>query len=381
MTAARKTPLVPRLSLARPNITEREIELVTQVLRGDTLSMGDLNLRFEGGIASMVGRAHGVAVSSGTAGLHLAVRALELGPEDEVITTPFSFVASSNALLFENVRPVFVDIEDQSLGIDPGLVGPAATPRTRGILAVDVFGNACRIDELEELARKNRWHLIEDSCEALGSSFRGRPLGSFGEIGVFAFYPNKQITTGEGGMVVTDDAELARAIRSMRNQGRDDDGTWLRHVRLGYNYRLDELSAALGVAQLERYQQLRSGRAAAVDAYERALGDREWLTLPRPLPGAEVDWFVYVVRLADGIDRDRVLLRLDELGVPTRPYFTAIHLQPYYRERFGYREGDFPVTERVARSTLALPFSSRLEEADVRFVASALEQAVGEARA
>jgi len=366
------------IPLARPDIGARELELVSQVLRSDTLAMGPFTQRFEAGIAASAGRTEGVACSSGTAGLHLGVRALEIGEGDEVITTPFSFVASANCLLYERATPRFVDIEEDTLGIDPGLAEDAATPRTRAILPVHVFGRPCRIGALTALARQRGWHVIEDACEGLGSSTGGRPLGSFGDVAVFAFYPNKQITTGEGGMVVTDDGALAAVMRSLRNQGRDMDGTWLRHVRLGYNYRLDELSAALGVAQLERLDELRGGRARVARAYERALAGLEWVTLPRAGPGEVVDWFVFVVRLHRDIDRDRLIAHLAQHGVPTRPYFAPLHLQPFYRTSFGYRPGDFPVTERVAASTLALPFSSRLGDDDVEYVRDALVQAVEE---
>jgi len=376
MTSARE-PLRHNIPLARPDIGAREIELVTQVLRSDVLAMGPFTKRFEAGIASVAGRREVVACSSGTAGLHLGVRALEIGEGDEVITTPFSFVASANCLLYERAVPRFVDIEEDSLGIDPGLMEDAATPRTRAVVPVHVFGRPCRIDAVTALARHRGWAVIEDACEGLGSTVGGRPLGGFGDVAVFAFYPNKQITTGEGGMVVTDDASIADTMRSLRNQWRDADGTWLRHVRLGYNYRLDELSAAVGVAQLERLEELRAGRARVVAAYERALGGLDWVTLPRAGVGETVDWFVYVLRLHPDIDRDGLIGRLAALGVPSRPYFAPIHLQPFYRTTFGFRPGDFPVTERVAASTLALPFSSRLSDEDVRYVADALSEAVG----
>ncbi len=362
--------------LARPDIGDREIDLVTQVLRSDVLAMGQFTKRFEAGIASLAGRHEGVACSSGTAGLHLGVDAMGIGEGDEVITTPFSFVASSNCLLYERAVPRFVDIEEDSLGIDPDLVDNAATKRTRAVLPVHVFGRPCRIEAIEALARRRGWSIIEDACEGLGSSVGGRPLGSFGDVAVFAFYPNKQITTGEGGMVVTDDPAVAETMRSLRNQGRDADGTWLRHVRLGYNYRLDEMSAAVGVAQLERIDELRAGRARVVAVYESVLADQDWLRLPRAGAGETVDWFVYVVRLHPEIDRDRVIGRLAALGVPSRPYFSPIHLQPFYRSMFGFKLGDFPVTERIAASTLALPFSSRLTDADVGFVADSLREAV-----
>ena len=375
--ASPREPIQRSIPLARPDIGAREIDLVTQALQSDILAMGPFTQRFEAGIAAVAARREGVACSSGTAGLHLGVRALDIGEGDEVITTPFSFVASANCLLYERAIPRFVDIEEDSLGLDPELIERVATARTKAVLPVHVFGRPCRIEAIVDVARQRGWSTIEDACEGLGSTVGGRPLGNFGDVAVFAFYPNKQITTGEGGMVVTDDAALAETMRSLRNQGRDADGTWLRHVRLGYNYRLDEMSAAVGVAQLERVEELRAGRARVAAAYESVLGNRDWLRLPRAGDRETVDWFVYVVRLDVKIDRDRVIGRLAARGVPSRPYFASIHLQPFYRAQFGFKPGDFPVTERVAASTLALPFSSRLTVEEVRDVASALTDAIG----
>jgi perosamine synthetase len=358
--------------MARPDIGDRELELVAEVLRSDVLSMGTFAPRFEAELAAIAGRRHGVSCSSGTAGLHMGVRALEIGAGDEVITTPFSFVASANCLLYEGAMPRFIDIEEDTLGLDPDHVEAAASSKTRAVLPVHVFGRPCRIEAITSTARVRGWAVIEDACEGLGSAVDGRPLGSFGDVAVFAFYPNKQITTGEGGMVVTDDDTLAETMRSLRNQGRDSDGTWLRHVRLGFNYRLDEMSAAVGVAQLERLSELRAGRARVAAAYERAFEGADWITLPRAGVGESVDWFVYVVRLAPEIDRDMVIRALADRGIPTRPYFSPIHLQPFYRSEFGFKPGDFPVTERVAASTLALPFSSRLTDDEAAAVAEAL---------
>lgn len=374
LESARRT-----IPLARPDVGERELELVTQVLRSDVLAMGGFTQRFEADIAELAGRREGIACSSGTAGLHMGVRALGIADGDEVLTTPFSFVASANCLLYERAVPRFVDIEEDSLGLDPDLLAAASGPRTKAILPVHVFGRPCRIESIDAFARDHGWKVIEDSCEGLGSSVNGRPLGSFGDVAVFAFYPNKQITTGEGGMVVTDDPILADTMRSLRNQGRDTDGTWLRHVRLGYNYRLDELSAALGVAQVERLAELRAGRTRVAGAYQRALGGFDWVRLPRSGPGEAVDWFVYVIQLDAKIDRDTLIGRLGALGVPSRPYFSPLHLQPYFQTLFGYKPGDFPVTERIAAGTLALPFSSRLSDEDVRYVAEALVTAVEQA--
>jgi perosamine synthetase len=366
-----------RVPLARPDIGPRELELVTDVLSSDVLAMGAYTERFEGGIAAVAARREGIACSSGTAGLHMAVRALDIGEDDEVITTPFSFVSSANCLLYERAIPRFVDIEDDSLGMDPALVAAAASDRTRAILPVHVFGRPCRIDVLTADARARGWAVIEDACEALGSTLDGRPMGSFGDAAVFAFYPNKQITTGEGGVVVTDDPGLADTMRSLRNQGRDTDGTWLRHVRLGYNYRIDELSAAVGVAQLERLDELRRGRARVAAAYERFLGGRDWVTLPRAGVGEDVDWFVYVIRLAEDVDRAALMGAMAAHGVPSRPYFSPLHLQPVYQERFGYGPGDFPVTERVASGTLAIPFSTRLTDDEIEYVARTIIAAAG----
>ena len=369
------------IPLAAPDIGDRELELVTQVLGSDVLALGPFAIRFEAAIASAVGRSLAIACSSGTAGLHMSVRALGIGEGDEVITTPFSFVASANCLLYERAIPKFIDIEEESLGMDPDRLAEAVGPQTRAILPVHVFGRPCRIERLTLMARDRGLSIIEDACEGLGSSVRGRPIGSFGDVAVFAFYPNKQITTGEGGMVVTDDPAIADTIRSLRNQGRDTDGTWLRHVRLGFNYRLDELSAAVGVAQMERIGELRSGRDRVVRAYETSLGGSDRVTLPRVGTDEAVDWFVYVVRLREDIDRDTVLALLAQRGVPARPYFSPLHLQPFYRETFGFKEGDFPVTERVAKSTLALPFFSRLSDENVRYVADALLESVDAALA
>lgn len=369
--------VIRRIGLAQPWIGARERELVGEVLDSGVLALGPFAERFEEAVAALAGRRFGVACSSGTAGLHMVVRALGLAPGDEVITTPFSFVASANCLLYEGLTPRFVDIEEDTLGLDPALIDAAAGPRTRGILPVHVFGRPCRIEAISAMADSRGWPLVEDSCEALGSRLGERPMGSYGVASVFAFYPNKQITTGEGGVVVTDDPALAATFRSLRNQGRDEDGTWLRHVQLGYNYRLDEMSAAIGVAQLERFDELRAGRARVVEAYARALGSQDWVRLPSASGEESVDWFVYVVRLDGMIDRDAVIERLEASGVASRPYFSPLHLQPLYREQFGYQPGDFPVTERVAETTLALPFSSRLADEDVEYVADALRAAVG----
>lgn len=367
-----------RIGLASPDIGEREKALVNEVLDSGALALGPMAQAFEERMAEAAGRRFGISCSSGTAGLHMVIRGLGIGSGDEVITTPFSFVASANCILYERARPRFVDIEEDSLGLDPDLVAAAAGPRTVGVLPVHIFGRPSRIDEIASIADQRGWHLVEDACEALGSRRGDRVMGSYGAASVFAFYPNKQITTGEGGMVVTDDADLAALLRSLRNQGRDTDGTWLNHVRLGYNYRMDDLSAAIGVAQMERLTELQAGRARVARAYARALGSLNAVSLPRHADDEYVDWFVYVVRLDPDIDRVKLIADLDDRGIPTRPYFNPLHLQPFYRTELGHGPGDFPVTERVAATTLALPWHPRLSEQDVEYVASHLDRAIRE---
>ena len=364
------------IPLSSPDITEAEIEAVRAVLETPHLSLGPKMEEFEGQVAALARRRFGIAVNSGTSGLHLLIRALDIGEGDEVITTPFSFIASANCILYERARPVFVDIEPQSLCIDPAQIEKAMTDRTRAILPVHVFGRPAEMEPIMELAQRYGLSVIEDSCEAIGARYRRRPAGSFGEGSVFAFYPNKQITTGEGGVVVTDDEKIASLCRSMRNQGRSEAGGWLDHERLGYNYRLDELSCALGLAQLQRLPEILARRAAVAAAYNRLLEDLPGVSVPVIPPHIEMSWFVYVVRLEEGIDRDRVLELLQQRGVQCKPYFTPIHLQPYYRKSFGFQEGDFPVTEGVGRQVLALPFYNRLQEKQVEYVAGSLREAI-----
>jgi perosamine synthetase len=370
---SRHEPTMTRsIPLASPDISAREHELVSQVLSSGSLALGPFAREFEERMAALVGRQHAVSCSSGTAGLHMIIRALGIGEGDEVITTPFSFVASANCVLYERAKPRFVDIEEDTLGLDPNLVEAAASPRTVAVLPVHIFGRPCRIGEISAIAQRNGWHLVEDACEALGSSVGERKMGSYGAASVFAFYPNKQITTGEGGMVVTDDPDLADDFRSLRNQGRDTDGTWLRHVQLGFNYRMDDLSAAIGVAQLERLTELQSGRTRVAAQYAQALSGIDAISLPRSNPNETVDWFVYVVRLDPAVDRMKLMEDLSVLGVPTRPYFSPLHLQPFYRSELGHQPGDFPVTERVAATTLALPWSTTMSDEDIDYVAGAL---------
>ena len=368
----------PPIPLSRPHITEQEIEAVVAVLRSGRLSIGPRAEAFEAAVAARCGRKHGVAVSSGTAGLHLCVRALGLGEGDEVITTPFSFVATTNCLLFERVRPVFVDIDPDTYNMDPAAVEAAATPRTKAILPVEVFGNPSHFDEYERIASRHGLRMIEDCCEALGAALAGRPAGSFGDCGVFAFYPNKQITTGEGGLIVTDDAALADLCRSMRNQGRDTED-WLTHARMGFNYRLSEIHAALGEVQMRRLDEILAGRRKSAALYARALAGIDGLHLPSHPDPDTASWFVYVVRLADSYtqdDRDAVMAHLRAEKIGCNPYFAPIHLQPFVMKLLGTRKGDFPITERVAARTVALPFYTDMPPQAVERVASVLAEAL-----
>ena len=363
------------IPLARPDITQREIDAVIDVLHGDTLSIGPRVEEFERLVAKLVGRRHAVAVSSGTAGLHCCMVAAGVGEGHEVITTPFSFVASANCALFVGAKPVFVDIDPKTLNIDVSKVKAAITPRTKAIVAVEVFGHPGGMVELEQLAQQHELLLIEDCCEGFGGFDGKRAIGSFGRAGVFGFYPNKQITTGEGGMIVTDDDVFANVCRSLRNQGREG-MSWLAHQRLGFNYRLDEMSAALGVVQVERLEDILDKRRKVAHMYMERLMTSRFLILPTLSDDEQMSWFVFVVRLNDLFeigDRDQVMQQLRAAGIGCNNYFPPIHLQPYVAEKFGYKAGDFPVTEYVAARTLAVPFFGKMTGRQVNHVCDTLE--------
>lgn len=363
------------IPLARPDITEREIEAVSAVLRTPNLSLGPKLGEFERLMADYCGTAHAVACSSGTAALHMLVRAMGIGSGDEVITTPFSFVASANCALFEGARPVFVDIDADTWNIDPSRIEAAVTQRTRALIPVDVFGQIADMDPIRVVAQRHDLYVIEDSCEALGGRYKGRRAGSLGDAGVFGFYPNKQMTTGEGGMIVTDDADLAGQLRSIRNQGRGAAGNWLSHERLGYNFRLSDINCALGIVQLERIDHLLAARKRVADWYRERLEGESRIILQRVSSDVEMSWFVFVIRLTDDYsrdDRDRMLEALRAQHIACSDYFAPIHLQPFYREQFGYRDGDFPVCEALAARTIALPFFGQMTEAQIDRVCNSL---------
>jgi dTDP-4-amino-4,6-dideoxygalactose transaminase len=382
--------------MSSPDLTDAEREAVAAVLRTPTLSIGPEVETFEQAMAEIAGRRHAIAVSSGTAALHLCVRAAGIQEGDLVITTPFSFVASANVLLYERAVPVFVDVDPATGNLDPEQVDAAAEalasgegkwlPRKnagnggklRAVLTVDVFGQPADYERFIPIVEKHGLDLIEDSSEALGAHYFGKPAGSFGDAGVFAFYPNKQMTTGEGGMVVTDRDDWADWIRSLRNQGRAVGDAWLEHTFPGYNYRLDEMSAALGRVQAARLSELLEKRAKVAGWYEEALSDLDGVELPTVSPTTtQMSWFVYVVRLDPVIDRTHVIKALEGEGIPSRAYFEPIHLQPYMVEIHGYQAGDFPVTEDLGRRSLALPFSGVMTKEQVDLVGSALKEAIG----
>lgn len=341
-----------------------------------TLSIGPKIDQFEKCCAAVSGRRHGIGVSSGTAGLHCAMLAAGIGPGDEVITTPFSFVASANCILYVGATPKFVDIDPKTLNIDTDKLAAAVTPRTKGIVAVEAFGHPGGMIEVENFANQRGLTLIEDSCEGFGGKIAQRPIGSFGRASVFGFYPNKQITTGEGGMIVTDDDDFASMCRSLRNQGRDG-MNWLAHERLGYNYRLSEINAAIGVAQCDRIEEILDNRRAVAHEYMTRLMDNRFLILPTLQDDTHMSWFVFVVRLNDLFepdDRDQVIRALRAEGIGASNYFPPIHMQPYMVERFGYKGGEFPVCEYVSARTIALPFFARLTRSEIMRVCETLDR-------
>ena len=368
---------VESVPLSGPYLGEREEELVLEVLRSGRLSLGPTIDRFEELVAERVGAPYAAAVSSGTTGLHLLCVAAGIEPGDEVITSPYSFAASANCFMYEGGIPVFADIDRRTFNLDPAAVEAAITERTKAIVAVDIYGYPCELDELRAIADRHGLALIQDSCEALGAVYRGAPLGSHGPSCVFAFYPNKQVTTGEGGMVTTHSEEEWHLIRSLRNQGRPEPGGWLEHVRLGFNYRLSDIAAALGIGQLERLGEILMRRGQAAGRYGELLGGIDTVELPCADDGAHSrSWFVYVVLLPDAATRERVIATFEREGIGYNRYLPSIHLQPYMRERFGFTEGLCPVSEEVSSRSLALPFFTGIEPRAQERVAEVLASAL-----
>ena len=378
MSARRPGTAEREVPLSRPWLNEREEELVLEVLRSGRLSLGPWIDRFEEELAARVGAPYAAALSSGTAGLHLLCKIAGLGAGDEVITSPLSFVASANCFILEGATPVFADVDPVTLNMDPRAVEAAVTDRTRAIVAVDMFGYPCELDELRGIAGRHGLTLIEDAAESLGAEYKGRSLGSHGPSAVFGFYPNKQMATGEGGVVVTHSEEEWRLLRSLRNQGRTyDGGGWFHHVRLGLNYRWTDVQAAIGLAQLEKLDRILELRAAAARRYRELLEDIAGVETPAPDDADHRrSWFVYVVKLDPALDREAVMAALQREGIATAEYVPCIHLQPYMREGFGFAEGMCPVAEETASRTLALPFFTQIEPSDQERVVQVLTDAV-----
>jgi perosamine synthetase len=363
--------------LSGPYLGEREEELVLEVMRSGQLSLGPMIDRFEEAFAEQLGVPYAAAVSSGTAGLHLLCVGAGIEPGDEVITSPYSFAASANCFIYEGGVPVFADIDARTLNMDPDAVRAAVTPRTKAIVAVDIYGYPCELDELRAIADEHGLAFIQDSCEALGALYKGAPLGTHGPSAVFAFYPNKQMTTGEGGIVTTHSEEEWRRLRSLRNQGRGDSGGWLEHVRLGYNYRLSDVGAAIGLGQVEKLDEILPRRARAAQVYNELLRNFDGVQLPAPDDADHVrSWFVYVVALPDNATRERVIATFEREGIGFNRYLPSIHLQPYMRERYGFREGLCPVSEDLSSRTLALPFFTAIDRDQQERVANVLAAAL-----
>ena len=366
-----------RIHLSRPDITEREIEAVVAVLRTPDLSLGPKVGEFERAFAAYIGRNRAVAVNSGTSGLHLCMLALEIGQDDEVVTTPFTFIATVNSVLMAGAKPVFIDIDPDNLNMDPARIESVINPKTKAIMPVEIFGNPAGFDLINQIAERHKLTVVEDSCEALGSALNGKAVGTFGTMSVFGFYPNKQVTTGEGGMILTDDDRLADVCESLRNQGRGKGGGWLAHEQLGYNFRLSDINCALGIVQLARINQIRAKRKQVAKWYQEMLADDDRLFVPIEPKGCDISWFVFVVRLAEDFtaaQRDRVLKEMMAAGIQVSNYFPPVHLQPFMVKQFGYSEGDFPIAESVSKRTIALPFYNNLTKDQIATVCKTLRQ-------
>ncbi len=370
-----------KVNLSRPDITEAEIEAVSEVLRSPNLSLGPKLRQFEQAFEQYIGIKHAVAVNSGTSGLFLCTQAMGWGPGDEVITTPFTFIASVTTIMMSGATPVFVDIDPVSLNMDSALIEAKITHKTKAILPVEVFGNPAGIDQICEIAKKHNLPVLEDSCEGLGSELNGKKVGTFGKMSNFAFYPNKQMTTGEGGMILTDDDELAEMCISLRNQGRGRGGGWLAHDRLGYNFRISDINCALGIVQLSRIEEFVRKRQAVADMYAQLLKDDSRLVIPTIPSNIRMSWFVYVIRMAEGYtmeQRNTLLQKMLDRGIQVSNYFPPVHLQPFIAEKYGCKEGDCPVTDAVVKSTMALPFHNNLTAEEVELVCSELKACLNE---
>ncbi len=370
-----------KVYLSRPDITDLEINAVTNVLRSPNLSLGPELPAFEAAFAQRLGVKRAVAVSSGTAALFLCLKSMNIGIGDEVITTPFTFIASTTSILMTGAQPVFVDINPVSLNLDPTNIEAKITDKTKAILPVEVFGNPTHMDTYRHIADQHGLLMLEDSCEALGSTLKGQAAGTFGDMATFAFYPNKQITTGEGGMIVTNSDIWADLCVSLRNQGRGSNGAWLAHERLGYNFRLSDINCALGRMQLSRLDEFKIKRCQVAQWYQERLKPDPRIVVPEMQENIDMSWFVFVVRLQESFSqeqRDQLLNLMRDQGIQVSNYFTPVHLQPFMAETLGHRPGDFPVTESVSARTVALPFYNQLSETEVDLVCQTLQQGLNQ---
>lgn len=378
-----KASLPPRINeisdmkilLGPPYLTKDDERGIIEVLRSGQLSLGPKISLFEKRFASWIGAKYGICVSSGTTALHLCVRASEIGQGNEVITSPFSFISSSNSILYENAKPVFVDIDPKTLNIDPQKIEKAITKKTKAILIVHIFGLPADLNPIYKIAKKYNLRIIEDGAETVGATYDGKKIGSFGYPTVFAFYANKQMTTGEGGMITTNDKKMYEMLKSLTNQGRGVGDEWLLHERLGYNYRMNELNASLGITQLNKIDLLLDSRNQVAKTYEECLKNEQSIELLAPKIGKSVrSWFVYVIKLKENISRKEIMDKMIKKGIPTRAYLPSIHLQPFYQKLFNYKEGDFPVCESISRKTLALPFYTGMSKSQIKFICTTLKQ-------
>ena len=365
-----------KIPIAKPYIGKEEVAEVTKVVKSGWLALGPYLNKFEEKAAKFAGTKYAIAVNSGTSGLHLCVKAAGIKHGDEVITSPFSFIASSNPIIFEGGKPVFVDVDEKTYNMNPDLIEEAITDKTKAILPVHIFGQSCDMDPIMKIAKDHNLKIIEDSCESIGATYKGRKVGTFGESAVFAFYPNKQMTTGEGGVIVTGSEKIYKLARSYRNQGRGENEDWLGHVRIGYNFRMDEMSAALGYVQMKRLPWMIKQRQKIAETYNKKLGKINGAITPYTAPHNTSTWFVYTIRVEEGIDRDSVMKYLNEHGVASKPYFPSLHLQPIYKELLPYKEGDFPVSEAISKSILALPFFIQLTSREIEYIVEKVGEAI-----
>lgn len=361
------------IPLSKPSIGKEEIKAVIEVLKSGRLSLGQKTVEFEKRFAEIIGTNYAIAVNSGTSGLHLALKSLGIRKYDEVITSPFSFVASANCALFEGAKPVFADVEEDIFNINPAQIKEKINSKTKFILPVHVFGQSCDMDLIIKIAKNNNLKLVEDACESILATYKGKNVGTFGDVAVFAFYPNKQMTTGEGGMIVTNNKRISILCRSYANQGRSEDMQWLTHHRIGYNYRMDEMSATVGVEQIKKLPSFIKKRRALAKLYTDELEHIEGIITPIVRKENKHSWFVFPVRVKEKI-RDKLIAKLNNQGIESKAYFDpCIHLQPFYRKKYGYKEGDFPIAEKLSKTTIILPFYEQISEKEVYTIVNSLK--------